>query len=169
MVRRVLSLIGRVCDTAGDVAPGGAGASRRGLTAIIASDTEDWTWVLARRCPDRGLDAGQVPVDELADRLRATAGSRRERLTAPDAARRPAPATWAPLEHGAHARDGRHGDPEAARARPGRRSGGSASTVASLARYVLHGLVHHEADVRVSGPSLSGPSLSGPGRPAEPR
>ena len=55
--------------------------------------------------------------------------------------------------------DGRHGDPGAAWERPGRRAGGSVFTVASLARYVLHDLVHHEADVR----------LSGPGTPAAPR
>lgn len=178
-------------------------------------ETKDWTWVLHRPCPECGLEAGSVPVGELGRRVRETAATWRGRLALTDAARRPAPSTWSPLEYGAHVRDvlllaevrltalleeedavfadwdadhadataveQRYGelDPQAVAEqveqaaaqvsglldalpstadgpgaavwqRPGRRSNGSVFTVASLGRYVLHDVVHHEEDVRTA-------------------
>ncbi len=179
--------------------------------AEITPETEDWTWVLQRPCPQCGLDASAVAVADLPGRLIASAATWRPRLLGPDPARRPTPTTWSPLEHGAHVRDvlrlahvrlsllleqedpvfadgdqdatavqdryaeqdparvatevGRAAEELAAllgqlppsedaspRQRPGRRSNGSKVTVASLGRYVLHDLVHHEQDVAAAAP-----------------
>ncbi|MBA8793322.1 hypothetical protein FHX74_000916 [Friedmanniella endophytica] len=69
-------------------------------------DRKDWTWTLDRRCPECGLAAGEVPIEEVADRAEAAAAEWVQILTSnPAAAARPAPAVWSPLEYGAHVRD----------------------------------------------------------------
>ena len=71
----------------------------------IEPDTKDWTWVLQRPCPECGMAAGSVVVTEVPDLLRGYAERWREVLARPDAARRPAPGVWSPLEYGCHVRD----------------------------------------------------------------
>jgi hypothetical protein len=166
------------------------------------TDTKDWTWVLSRPCPDCGYDAAALDLGELPRRVDAVVDALVARLDGADAAVRPAPTVWSPLEYACHVRDVARlaqvrlrlmldqDDPlfanwdqdatalddrywtqppaqvaqelrAAARGmtaayaavtseqlgRRGRRSDGAVFTVDSLARYILHDLVHHEWDV----------------------
>ena len=168
----------------------------------IEPDTKDWTWVLERRCPECGFDAGELPVSELASAVRDNAAAWVQVLVRPDARERPDPSVWSPLEYACHVRDvyrlydarlvmmlvqdsplfpnwdqdetavafdyGSQ-DPTAVAAalrpagerlasdldtltdaeweRTGRRSDGAVFTVSSIARYLVHDLVHHIHDV----------------------
>jgi hypothetical protein len=72
----------------------------------IVPDTKDWTWVLGRRCPECGYDAGAVGRSDQPRLLRAAAASVSEvLLTRPDVRDRPATSVWSPLEYGCHVRD----------------------------------------------------------------
>ncbi|UNX55655.1 DinB family protein [Georgenia sp. TF02-10] len=82
-------------DTTGDRADGAASAAAQ----------QDWTWVLERRCPDCGLDAGTVPADELGNRVREVLPRWAPVLQRPDVAHRPAAETWSALEYACHVRD----------------------------------------------------------------
>jgi hypothetical protein len=168
----------------------------------IEPDDKDWTWVLARPCPECGYDAAAVAPTEVADRIRRDADEWIRRLADPDAATRRRPAVWSVLEYGCHVRDvhrifdervrsmltqheplfanwdqdrtaveddyasqnpgvvaGQLFDaavtvadtyasvPEHGWPRRGLRSNGSEFTVASLALYHLHDIVHHAYDV----------------------
>lgn len=94
--------------------------SRRGLTRpnvpdmSIEPDTKDWTWVVATRCDECGLESATFsPADygrllrEAADRwvtfLAAATESGSE--LAPALRTRPDDRTWAPLEYACHVRD----------------------------------------------------------------
>ena len=68
-------------------------------------DTADWTWVLARPCPDCGYDAAAVPATSVADRIRSDAEAWTRIALAPGAERRPRPRVWSPLEYACHVRD----------------------------------------------------------------
>ncbi|MGI8881910.1 MAG: DinB family protein [Jatrophihabitans sp.] len=68
-------------------------------------DAKDWTWTLSRACPECGFSAGEVSVAEVADIVEDTAVRFAARLQAPDAAARPEPATWSPVEYACHVRD----------------------------------------------------------------
>jgi len=68
-------------------------------------DDKDWTWVLARPCPDCGYDASAVLRGDLPARTLAAAGTIRARLGRDDAAVRPEPGVWSALEYAAHVRD----------------------------------------------------------------
>lgn len=69
-------------------------------------DTKDWTWTLRERCPECGLAAGEVPLDEVANRAYVAAGEWVQILrSSPAVASRPRPDVWSPLEYGAHVRD----------------------------------------------------------------
>src|SRR3954462_2237112 len=71
----------------------------------ITPDTKDWTWVLQRACPDCGYDASSVPVDSVADRLRANAARGQPLLHRPGVSARPRPDVWSTLEYACHVRD----------------------------------------------------------------
>ena len=71
----------------------------------IVPDVKDWTWTLARRCPDCGFEAAAVPADDIATRVTAYTDPWPHRLGRPDATSRPDPATWSPLEYACHVRD----------------------------------------------------------------
>jgi len=99
----------------------------------ITPDTKDWTWVLARPCPECGFDtqafryAEQDPA-EVAAALRQAAfaiAGRFEGVTG---------AQWQ---------------------RTGHRSDGASFTVETFARYFVHDPVHHLYDVtsRRAGPT----------------
>lgn len=69
-------------------------------------DTKDWTWTTRLRCPDCGLEAGNLEVSEIADRTELAVAEWVQVLTqSPAADRRPRPDVWSPLEYGAHVRD----------------------------------------------------------------
>ncbi len=70
------------------------------------SDTKDWTWTLARRCPDCGLAAGEVDPPGIPERAFIAAEEWVQILRSSPAVRnRPDPAVWSPLEYGCHVRD----------------------------------------------------------------
>lgn len=69
-------------------------------------DTKDWTWTTRIRCPDCGLESGELDITEIADHTEAAAAEWVQILTQnPAADRRPYPLVWSPLEYGAHVRD----------------------------------------------------------------
>ena len=71
----------------------------------ITPDTKDWTWVLDRPCPECGFDAGAHPLASLPGLLHDSAMVWSRVLARSDAARRPTPGTWSPLEYACHVRD----------------------------------------------------------------
>ena len=71
----------------------------------IEPDTKDWTWVLERPCPECGFDASTVAATDVAGRVRASVAGFRAALARDDAALRPRPDTWSPLEYACHVRD----------------------------------------------------------------
>lgn len=75
------------------------------MSSEIEPDTKDWTWVLEQPCPDCGFDAQAVTADRIPAVIRDNATTWEAVLTLADAARRPAPATWSPLEYACHVRD----------------------------------------------------------------
>jgi hypothetical protein len=68
-------------------------------------DDKDWTWVLARPCPECGFDASTVSVRDVPVLARRAVAHLRAALERPDAAVRPEPGTWSPLEYACHSRD----------------------------------------------------------------
>jgi DinB superfamily len=69
-------------------------------------DTKDWTWTLQRQCPECGLAAGQIGLDEIATRAFVAAEEWVQILrSSPAVTARPEPQVWSPLEYGAHVRD----------------------------------------------------------------
>ena len=67
---------------------------------MITPDTKDWTWVLARPCPDCGYDAAQVA--DVPGRIRANVATWRAVV---HDRHRPDDSTWSPLEYACHVRD----------------------------------------------------------------
>jgi len=61
--------------------------------------------VLERPCPECGFDAGSLDVATVPEVVRANAAAWQTVLTRPDAAQRPRPDVWSPLEYGCHIRD----------------------------------------------------------------
>ncbi|MBM6401712.1 DinB family protein [Phycicoccus sonneratiae] len=71
----------------------------------IAPDTKDWTWVLERPCPDCGFEASAVRAEDVSRLVTEVTDPWPEVLARPDAAVRPHPGTWSPLEYACHVRD----------------------------------------------------------------
>ena len=71
----------------------------------LTPDDKDWTWVLERACPQCGFDAASLPLHQAGERLTEAVQQLTGRLQAPDAAKRPSPTTWSPLEYACHVRD----------------------------------------------------------------
>ena len=73
---------------------------------MIDPDTKDWTWVLARRCPECGFDASSCAGGAVAALVRSSASDWRtlfvEGSIAPG---RTDPAKWSSLEYACHVRD----------------------------------------------------------------
>ncbi len=168
----------------------------------IRPDTKDWTWVLARPCPECGFEPTSVHPTDVAGHIRADAADWVPRLARAGVRDRPQPSVWSTLEYGCHVRDVHrtfhhrvrlmldedeprfpnwdqdetavaddYGSkdpatvatelfdaanivadtytavPADAWSRRGLRSNGSEFTVASIAIYHLHDLVHHAYDV----------------------
>jgi hypothetical protein len=72
---------------------------------VPAPDDKDWTWVLERPCPECDFDARALQRTAISALVQRCAASFRAALAADDAARRPAPDVWSPLEYGCHVRD----------------------------------------------------------------
>jgi hypothetical protein len=73
---------------------------------MIVPDGKDWTWVLARPCPDCGFDASTCAAGAVPGLVRENALRWRQLLE--DGAihpGRPDPAVWSPLEYACHVRD----------------------------------------------------------------
>lgn len=68
-------------------------------------DTQDWTWVLRRRCDQCGTHAGDLAASDVAEAVRATTARWVAVLGRADVARRPDPQVWSPLEYACHVRD----------------------------------------------------------------
>ncbi|GAB6986679.1 DinB family protein [Nocardioides pyridinolyticus] len=75
------------------------------MGGTVVADTKDWTWVLDAPCPECGFEAAAVTVDRIPVVIRDNATTWEAVLTLPDAASRPAPGTWSPLEYACHVRD----------------------------------------------------------------
>ncbi len=71
----------------------------------IIPDDRDWTWVLERRCPECGFDAGRITGGAVAAMLRTSAVIWQSELRRADVHVRPSSSTWSPLEYGCHVRD----------------------------------------------------------------
>jgi hypothetical protein len=71
----------------------------------ITPDTKDWTWVLDVACPECGFDTRRVGAADIEDVVAANASAWPEVLARADAAVRPRPGVWSPLEYACHVRD----------------------------------------------------------------
>jgi hypothetical protein len=73
----------------------------------IIPDTQDWTWVLERPCPECGFDASTFPPTGVAGLIRENAAEWQGILAGPEAdlRRRPSEDRWSALEYACHVRD----------------------------------------------------------------
>ena len=71
----------------------------------ITPDTKDWTWVLERPCPDCGFVASDVAAADVGPSVLAFTAPWPQVLARADAAQRPVPDRWSPLEYACHVRD----------------------------------------------------------------
>ncbi len=71
----------------------------------IEPDTKDWTWVLDRPCPECGFDAPALDPARIPQAIRDNATLWEVVLDTDDAAVRPSPHVWSPLEYACHVRD----------------------------------------------------------------
>ncbi|MDP9435229.1 MAG: DinB family protein [Actinomycetota bacterium] len=71
----------------------------------VPGDVKDWTWVLQRPCRECGLTAADVPLDDVAPRLRGNTAGWLRVLAEPGVRERPRPQVWSPLEYACHVRD----------------------------------------------------------------
>jgi SAM-dependent methyltransferase len=75
------------------------------MATVIEPDTKDWTWVLERPCPECGFDAPGLDRARVPGAIRDNATLWEVVLGTDDAAVRPAPHLWSPLEYACHVRD----------------------------------------------------------------
>lgn len=68
-------------------------------------DTKDWTVVLVAGCQECGFDPGSIDTRELPALILAATAPWARVLTRREAARRPQPLVWSPLEYACHVRD----------------------------------------------------------------
>jgi DinB superfamily len=71
----------------------------------VTPDTKDWTWVLDRRCPECGFEAGAVIAPQVSEETLALTAPWRTVLAGDDVRERPRPGVWSPLEYACHVRD----------------------------------------------------------------
>ena len=72
----------------------------------ITPDSKDWTWVLGKPCLECGFDTQTIDRAQLGSMLRTNAAQWQELLASePEAATRPHPDKWSPLEYSCHVRD----------------------------------------------------------------
>lgn len=68
-------------------------------------DTSDWTWVLARPCPECGFAAASVAPADVPGLVRDAGARFAAVLARRDVRSRPTPEVWSPLEYACHVRD----------------------------------------------------------------
>lgn len=71
----------------------------------IVPEDKDWTWVLARPCPDCGFAAARFSRGATGATVRRIAAAWAQVLARPDVGTRPDDHTWSPLEYACHVRD----------------------------------------------------------------
>ena len=71
----------------------------------IVPDDKDWTWVLARPCPECSFDSSAVTPSTVPGSIENMLPRWRAVLRRPDAAERPDDSTWSALEYACHVRD----------------------------------------------------------------
>lgn len=71
---------------------------------VAVPDTEDWSWVLTRACPECGFDARTVARDQVVPMLRDNAAAWLKVLEREDVRDRPSANEWSPLEYACHTR-----------------------------------------------------------------
>ena len=71
----------------------------------IVPDDKDWTWVLARPCPECSFDSSTVTPSTVPGSIENMLPRWRAVLRRPDAAERPDDSTWSVLEYACHVRD----------------------------------------------------------------
>lgn len=72
---------------------------------IPEPDTKDWTVVEHEPCAECGFDAASIEPRELSALVLAETAGWTAILARPDAAERPSPLVWSPLEYACHVRD----------------------------------------------------------------
>jgi hypothetical protein len=75
------------------------------LEPTIEPDTKDWTWTLQRPCPECGFEASAVAAQDISRLTLESTAPWAAVLGRPDAADRPGPGVWSPLEYACHVRD----------------------------------------------------------------
>ena len=78
---------------------------RPGDHAAVPGDDKDWTWTLRERCPECGFAAADVTAEAVPALVTGFTDPWPAVLARPEAAQRPSPATWSPLEYACHVRD----------------------------------------------------------------
>ena len=71
----------------------------------LEPDGKDWTWVLTRACAECGFDAPALSRQRIPGVIRDNATHWEVVLGTDDAAVRPSPHVWSPLEYACHVRD----------------------------------------------------------------
>jgi hypothetical protein len=71
----------------------------------ITPDDRDWTWVLERRCPECGFEAGGFERELVGSMILTNTATWQRILRGPAVSQRPRPTKWSPLEYGCHVRD----------------------------------------------------------------
>ncbi|MGO4383907.1 DinB family protein [Specibacter sp. RAF43] len=71
----------------------------------IIPDDKDWTWVLARPCPECGFEAASATPATVATAIPALLPRWQSALMGSAVEQRPNDATWSVLEYAAHVRD----------------------------------------------------------------
>ena len=71
----------------------------------IVPDDKDWTWVLARPCPECSFDSSTVTPSTVPGSIENMLPRWRAVLRRPDAAERPDDSTWSALEYACPVRD----------------------------------------------------------------
>ncbi|MDT3443621.1 MULTISPECIES: DinB family protein [unclassified Pseudofrankia] len=85
-----------------------ASPAAAGQADAIVPDDKDWTWVLARACPECGFDGATFPATEVSGLVLRVASAWLAVLAdRPDdeVRRRPSPGRWSTLEYACHVRD----------------------------------------------------------------
>jgi hypothetical protein len=72
---------------------------------VPTPDDKDWTWTITEPCPDCGFDARAVARSHVPELVRRYVADLHSALDRDDAAARPEPGTWSPLEYACHVRD----------------------------------------------------------------
>ena len=99
----VLRMPGRAAGTTKPATPATYAAAMD--PQLPGPNTRDWTFVEKEPCPECGYDASTIDPSDVGARLPADTAGWTAILARPDAAVRPSPTVWSPLEYACHVRD----------------------------------------------------------------